>query len=419
MKVLWFEISIPARYKGDGAPIAGWQDSLENIVKDDKNIELSIAFDATAISDATAKEIDGVHYYPLVAHDNIFDKKFRNYYDVWNRTNKLTPLAVQLIEKVNPDVIQVFGTERGWGQVAKYTNIPVVIHMQGCIAPYNNAAYPPGYSSCDEILEAGINLKRQYSLWRLRHYSKTWADLEQSNFKAVKYYMGRTGWDKSLVELFHHGAYYYYCSEALRPSFIKNAKTWQPQNKKRIRLITTGCSTFWKGMDTLLKTAHMLVQQGFDFEWLVAGLMANQHLIEKKERLRFADNHVTLLGYTSADKLTELLLSSDIYVHTAYIDNSPNSICESQYLGLPIISTNVGGIPSLVESQKGGVLVPANASETMAYEIMRLSIDKKRQQQYSDFNVHLARGRHNPQNILTDLLNCYKSVIELSTEQDS
>lgn len=62
----------------------------------------------------------------------------------------------------------------------------------------------------------------------------------------------------------------------------------------------------------------------------------------------------------NSDKLVELLLESDLYVHTAYIDNSPNAICEAQYLGMPIIATYVGGVPSLIEQGKDGVLIPAN-----------------------------------------------------------
>ena len=44
MKVLWFEISVPGRYKDEGVPTGGWQDSLEGIVRNSDKIELSIAF---------------------------------------------------------------------------------------------------------------------------------------------------------------------------------------------------------------------------------------------------------------------------------------------------------------------------------------------------------------------------------------
>lgn len=409
MKVLWFEISVPGRYKSDKTPVSGWQDSLENIVRTCNDIDLTIAFEGT--EGMMPKEVDGVKYIPLVPHYTFWDKKYRNFSNRWNKANKVVPLAVKCVEEVKPDIIHCFGTEWEFGQVAIYTDIPVVIHMQGCIAPYNDALFPPGYSISDRILQAGINLKEQYHIWRKRHFNASWRDMEQSNFNAVSNYMGRTEWDRQLVELFHPGAKYFHVEEALRPSFIENAKEWKTkEGKHKLRLITTGCSSHWKGMDTLLKTAHVLKEKGVDFEWFVAGNMSIQQEVEKKEHLKFADNNVNILGFTGPEKLQELLLSADMYVHTAYIDNSPNSVCEAQYLGLPIIATNVGGISSLVIDGKEGKLVPANSCYNMAYEIIALAKDKERQKMYSKNTMAHAIKRHENNCILDQLLSCYNSI---------
>ena len=119
-----------------------------------------------------------------------------------------------------------------------------------------------------------------------------------------------------------------------------------------------------------------------------------------------------LWPFTGPDQLQELLLSSDIYVHTAYIDNSPNSVCEAQYLGVPIVATNVGGIPSLVIDGEEGKLVPANSCYNMAYEIISLSHDKARQKKYSSNSRKHAMERHNPKHILLELVECYRAVID-------
>ena len=116
------------------------------------------------------------------------------------------------------------------------------------------------------------------------------------------------------------------------------------------------------------------------------------------------------MGFVDAKQVKELLLSSDIYVHTAYIDNSPNAICEAQYIGMPIIATYVGGIPSLIDNHKDGLLVPANAPHTLAYEIMSLSKDYDRMEAYSKSSIIHAEERHNPETIFKDLLHCYKDI---------
>lgn len=63
MKVLWFEVSTPSGYIDRGRVIGGWQDSLEQIVKRHREIELYVAFEASVGS--KEKHVDGVTYVPL------------------------------------------------------------------------------------------------------------------------------------------------------------------------------------------------------------------------------------------------------------------------------------------------------------------------------------------------------------------
>ena len=161
--------------------------------------------------------------------------------------------------------------------------------MMGCVAPYVNAILPPNYSILDSIKSAILNPVRLYHIIRGIHYNKTWISFEKGNFSSVKNYMGRTAWDKAMCELFHSGCNYYYCSEALRPSFIENQVNWVKPNNAKVQLLTIGCTTHWKGLDTLLKTANILKMKGFSFEWKVAGKMpdALKCEIEKKENKDF------------------------------------------------------------------------------------------------------------------------------------
>ena len=147
MKVLWFEVTEPSRYKANGAPIGGWQDSLESIVRLHTDIELYVAFMSSKYTDV--KVIEGVTYLPIYVKYSYFDSHFRKHWDIY--VEKMLPAAKMIVQRCKPDIIQIFGTEWPFGQIAKYTTIPVVIHIQGAIIPYNNALYPPGYSIFDRI----------------------------------------------------------------------------------------------------------------------------------------------------------------------------------------------------------------------------------------------------------------------------
>lgn len=97
------------------------------------------------------------------------------------------------------------------------------------------------------------------------------------------------------------------------------------------------------------------------------------------------------MGNVQADRLVDLLCSSTMLVHTAYIENSPNAICEAQYLGVPVISTMVGGIASLVRNGKDGKLVAANDPWQLANAIIELVNDPERMRFYSKIPCYLLK----------------------------
>lgn len=410
MKVLWFEISVPSSYQNTGNVLGGWQDSLEKIVKCDSDIELYIAFEATVGSDR--KVVDGITYIPLCTHYSWIEKRM-SYYSWRINEGKLMPLCQAVVEEVRPDIIHVFGNEWPFGLIAEHTSVPVVLHIQGSITPYNNAQYPPQYSFRDFTKAAGLNLIKRYHLWQNRIKDRTRLEMEKRVWKSVRHYMGRTNWDRALCNTIGKGASYYHVDEALRDIFFSSEHLWQPKDDKVIRLVTTGIHNYWKGPDMLLKTAAVLTEMGVDFEWRVAGQMSYsiKDITEKKEKLFFDDYNIKFLGYVGPEKLIEQLTESTMYVHTAYIENSPNSICEAQLLGIPVVSTYVGGIDSLVRNQKDGVLVPANDPWRMADAIVSLAHDRERMMEYSKNTRHHALARHDNTNILNQLLTCYKEVI--------
>ena len=411
MRVLWFEVTVPRRYNPDKAPTGGWQDALQDVVMQHGDIELTIAFEN--VGQGEERTIDGVTYLPVNTSYNLWERQRAKL--GWQIViEKVLDRCVAIIERVQPDIIHVFGSEWCFGLVAERTSIPVVIHMQGCIAPYNNALMPPMYSVHDLIVGMGWNPHRQFNAWLGRMKARSRAAMERHIFEVVEYYMGRTDWDRNLVQLFHPSAKYYLCNEALRSAFIETAKPWSPPRNKTFRIVTTGMGSFWKGIETILRTAHILKEQHFDFEWICLGRLSdlNQRIVESREGMRYADNNIVLKGNVSAEQVQDILLSADLYVHTAYIDNSPNAVCEAQYLGLPIIATYVGGIPSLIDNGKEGLLVPANAPYTLAGKIIEISHDEARCRTMGKASRQRALERHNPVHIYSDLLDCYRQVIE-------
>jgi glycosyltransferase involved in cell wall biosynthesis len=67
----------------------------------------------------------------------------------------------------------------------------------------------------------------------------------------------------------------------------------------------------------------------------------------------------------------------NVFINTTHFDNTPVSVIEAMALGLPIVSTNVGGIPFLVHNTSSGLLVNDNDDEGMTKAIKSLFNDKE------------------------------------------
>ena len=161
----------------------------------------------------------------------------------------------------------------------------------------------------------------------------------------------------------------------------------------------------------ILKTANLLSRfTDVDFEWQVYGI-PEMRFYEHKYGIVAEKVHVKVMGTASAEELVKALCHSSCYVHSSYIDNSPNSICEAQILGVPVLATHVGGISSLVKDGESGVLFPANDPYTLASLIKQVSHDRNLAETLSKGARKQALLRHDPERIKQTLIQIYKQII--------
>lgn len=98
---------------------------------------------------------------------------------------------------------------------------------------------------------------------------------------------------------------------------------------------------------------------------------------QKAEVERFARSHnlsssVQILGFLNPEEKMRQFAAADIYVNTNVIDNMPVAVMEACTCGLPVVTTNVGGLPYLLKEGETGLLVDADDDEAMFSAIKRL-----------------------------------------------
>lgn len=84
---------------------------------------------------------------------------------------------------------------------------------------------------------------------------------------------------------------------------------------------------------------------------------------------------VKFTGRLSKEVWVELSKEYNIFINTTHFDNTPVSVIEAMALGLPVVSTNVGGIPYLLENNKTALLVNDNDVSQMVASIKKLIIE--------------------------------------------
>ena len=84
---------------------------------------------------------------------------------------------------------------------------------------------------------------------------------------------------------------------------------------------------------------------------------------------------VVFAGRLDKDKMAEAYRKADIAINPSLVDNMPNSVLEALASGVPVVSTNVGGVPFVVEHELTALLVPPKSPDEMAKAMLRLMHD--------------------------------------------
>jgi glycosyltransferase involved in cell wall biosynthesis len=81
---------------------------------------------------------------------------------------------------------------------------------------------------------------------------------------------------------------------------------------------------------------------------------------------------VTFVGRVAPSDMPQQYANADIYLQSPDIDNMPLSVLEAFASGLPVVSTDAGGVPAILTNEVHGLLVPVNDDRALAAAALRL-----------------------------------------------
>jgi len=121
------------------------------------------------------------------------------------------------------------------------------------------------------------------------------------------------------------------------------------------------------------------------------------------------DKHIELIGAVDHKDVARWLDKADIFINTTNFDAAPRSVLEAMANGLCVVSTNVGGVPYIIEDGKDGLLVPPDEPELMATAIRKILTDHHLAEMLSK-NARLKSVHYDWSSILPQWMTLLKEV---------
>src|SRR5258708_1273746 len=103
--------------------------------------------------------------------------------------------------------------------------------------------------------------------------------------------------------------------------------------------------------------------------------------------------------------------AADVFVLPSHSEGSPNVLLEAMAAEIPIVATEVGGVPEMVEHNQSALLVPANDPPALAGAIARALTDSELAQRLTANASALVATRYSPEKYVRSLVEIYREVM--------
>jgi len=270
--------------------------------------------------------------------------------------------AVKNIKPIPALIHAHFSYPDGYGmmKLAKRWNIPLVISALGTIE--RKVAYEGSYTS-KQIIEA-----------------MSFADRILSVSEDLKLHIVNLGIDKNKVHVVPNGV----DIGKFKPAGKAHARSILNLPRDKNIVLFVGALRKIKGVDYLIEAAHSFVDKD-TYLFMVGrddGLKKN--LEKRAHELKIA-NYIKFTGPVNHEDIPLWISASDILVLPSLSEGRPNVILEALACEVPVVATDVGGIPELMVDGETGYLVPPKSPDELSRKINKLRDDKNRREKMGKF----------------------------------
>lgn len=386
MKVLWVCNIMPpviGQYLGKECSVKeGWISGiLMRLAKEKEDVELAISYPVAEVSEEEKREAVIENNKKVICYGFVEDTVHPETYGGESLEKRLK----DILEDFQPEVVHIFGTEYGHAlAAAKAFNRPerTLVGLQGVIsecAKEYMADLPKEIQnsvSFRDLLKKD-SMKKQQEKFFAR------GEREKEILKLCGNVTGRTAFDKAAAKRMNPDAKYFFMNETMRGEFYEGK--WKYGACEKHRIFFSQADYPLKGFHYLLQALSYIKEKYPDVTVAVAGnslvkyetvkdkikISAYGKYLRKFIKELEMEDKITFLGKLSAEEMKQQYLKCQTFVCASSLENSPNSVGEAMLLGTPVVASYTGGIPSMLEHEKEGLLFEKGNPKALAKAIMR------------------------------------------------
>jgi glycosyltransferase involved in cell wall biosynthesis len=327
-----------------------------------------------------------------------------------------------IVNEWKPDLIHIHGTESCFGLLSArgLVKCPVVISLQGLLGPYSEWRNFFGNSKLLDIIRMHrwLDIPTLRGKWieflKIRKAAKREREIITGN----QFFLGRTTWDRAVIEAINPAVHYYHGGELLRGAFWRSLWDIKHAKKQRIMFINAGHPR--KGAEIVFEAIKLLQPNYPDIHIAIAGAISRRSGYGRHIRRQIAKlgNAATELGPLDAEQITEEMMKSHVFVSPSFIENSSNAVCEAQLMGMPVIASYTGGLPSLIKDGVTGLFFPVGDAPILAARVRQVLENDQLAVQLGSQAREVAVKRHDDSKIVQDILSVYEDVMRHAGAQN-
>lgn len=179
----------------------------------------------------------------------------------------------------------------------------------------------------------------------------------------------------------------------------------------KLRIISVGRPHWIKGYTYALETMKILAEQQLDFEYSIIGALGNEELTYLIQEFNLQDK-VKLTSKLEQEEVFNRMKNASLFLLPSLEEGIANVAVEAMALGVPVISTNCGGMEELITDGQEGFICPTRNAEGMAQKILDfknlgpLQIEEIRNQARIK-----VEAQFNEEKMVDGMMDLYKKVI--------